>query len=580
MDESNAIPIVPAATDAASERSERFTPQKPLQTLDGGGIFISPSIVTYLTGNKLVALALWIFGGLYSFCSIYIYLGYGLAWPYNGGEFIYISKIFPVPPLLFACSFAWAFIAFATSTANAFTFARYIDPTKAEQEDVWRTRFIACVVVVGVSALHYRFVNIGILGNNLLAGFKIIFLTVLVIAGCAGTIRGGLNGDLPGLQDWTTFHGTPSVTNIALATLQVLFSYQGWENANYVTSEIKGDRENKKRILKAGALIAISIVVALYVSFNLFLFLIVDFDAITDAVTNGVGNITADYAIRAFGSKNTTMASHAIYISIALTAAGNLIGVTFTRARVHRDIARHRIIPFSGFFAKSSNYGTAQWDNLGTPTGGLILQALVTCITIAAVEPFRTVLTYSTYGHAVACLILGIGVLFIRKRMTQYGTQNADPYGVGYDPEWSYSIMKSPLIRYSAVVFWTLVNLCLIIIPFISTKNPDGSPRDTPAWVQPVAVTAVYVAGAGAALYIVGVVPGFRFQQSGDRSDPIRFLDYNDRRWIVRYPNYRKGGWWAGVVRLFTPLPWDEIWNRLNDNGEARTAEELRNRNR
>ena len=70
---------------------------------------------------------------------------------------------------------------------------------------------------------------------------------------------------------------------------------------------------------------------------------------------------------------------------------------------VNRDIAKHRIIPFYKFFSKSSKYGSTQWDNLGTPTGGLILQALVTYITIASYEPYRTNLTMYTYGHAVVC---------------------------------------------------------------------------------------------------------------------------------------------------------------------------------
>jgi hypothetical protein len=51
--------------------------QQPLNTLDvacliinkmiGTGIFFTPSTVTFLVGNKVTALFLWIFGGLYSF---------------------------------------------------------------------------------------------------------------------------------------------------------------------------------------------------------------------------------------------------------------------------------------------------------------------------------------------------------------------------------------------------------------------------------------------------------------------------------------------------------------------------------
>jgi hypothetical protein len=40
---------------------------------------------------------------------------------------------------------------------------------------------------------------------------------------------------------------------------------------DYVTSEIRGDAERKKKILKRGALSAIGIVMVLYMTFNFFL---------------------------------------------------------------------------------------------------------------------------------------------------------------------------------------------------------------------------------------------------------------------------------------------------------------------
>lgn len=52
-------------------------PQKPLGTIDvacliinkmiGAGIFVSPPVVTSLVGNKVGAIFLWIFGGIFSY---------------------------------------------------------------------------------------------------------------------------------------------------------------------------------------------------------------------------------------------------------------------------------------------------------------------------------------------------------------------------------------------------------------------------------------------------------------------------------------------------------------------------------
>ncbi|KAL4883539.1 amino acid permease-domain-containing protein [Aspergillus karnatakaensis] len=571
-----------ASSDIANSSSIREKQQLPLNTLDvacliinkmiGGGIFVSPSIVAHLTGNKMAALGLWLFGGVYSFCSIYIYLEYGLAWPYNGGEFIYIAKIFPVPPLLFATCYAWFFVAFATSTSNALTFARYINPDKAEDNDEWFVKFFACLIVVAICGVHYRLVNIGIIANNTLAVLKVVLLGVLVLAGLVKACREGIHGSLAGKGDFTANHGNASATNIALAILQVLYSYQGWENANYVTSEIEGD---KRRVLKKGALIAVSVVVTLYISFNLFVFLVLDFNVITDGVRNLTGrNVTADFAIQVFGSSNTLAATRAIYVCIALTAAGNLVGVTFTNARVNRDIAQYRVIPFFKFFGRSSKYGIAQWDNLGTPAGGLVLQALITCITIASVNPFRTTLTMYPYGHAIVCFILGIGARYIPKRMDEYETKSADRLNTGYDTPYRFQVMKHSSIRNLVIVFFTIINTFLIITPFIPSDTPEGEKRDTPSWVQPLIVTGVYIVGALVALYIL-VYGDIRFKGSRDWTDNTddehKFVDYNYRRWVIKHRDWR-----TAVRSVHKPRSKQEVLGRLKDNGEARTARELR----
>ncbi|XHF98274.1 hypothetical protein AWENTII_001834 [Aspergillus wentii] len=565
----------------------RFKNQKPLNTLDvacliinkiiGGGIFVSSSNVAFLSGNKLVALALWIFGGLYSFCSMYIYLEYGLAWPYNGGEFIYMAKIFPVPPILFATCFAWFFILFATTTNNAITFATFINPDKADNPDEWFTKFVACVIVIAIAILHYRLVNIGILSNNLLAAYKVIFLGVLTIAGFVATCRDGARGRLEGLKDYAHTNGKVSETSIILAILQVLYSYHGWENANYVTSEIEGDAETKKRILKRGALIAIAVVNVLYVLFNLFVFFMLDFDTIIKRETAAVAGT---YAVKVFQSGNETMTRHAIYVCIALSAAGNLTGVIFTNARVARDIAKNRLIPFYNFFGMSSGYGISRWDHLGTPTGGLVLHAAITCIYIASIPLFQGdndegkqfALTLYTYGHSIISFLLGIGILFLQKRMNEYETKEANPSDHYFPGPWSYQVLKNKRTRYGAVAFFTIVNIFLIALPFKTTNNPDGSTRRIPSWAVPVTVLSVFAFAALVALYIICFVRKLDFQQSRGRKI-TEFIPYNNRKWIIGYPELRKKRNW---IQVFTSLPWEEIRKRLFDNAEARTAAVLR----
>ena len=148
-------------------------------------------------------------------------------------SFCQMAKIFPVPPLLFASCFAWFFILFATTTNNAITFATFINPAHAENPNEWQTKFIACVIVLAVSGLHYRLVNIGILSNNMLAAYKVTFLGALTAAGFFATCRDGARDGLDGRNDYVkSGPGSSTPEDNILAILQVLYSYHGWENAS------------------------------------------------------------------------------------------------------------------------------------------------------------------------------------------------------------------------------------------------------------------------------------------------------------------------------------------------------------
>jgi amino acid transporter len=145
-----------------------------------------------------------------------------------------ITKIFPVPPLVFACSFAWVFVTCSTSVANALNFAIYANYPETDNPNEWKVKFIACVMVVTVAGLHYRKVNLGIWVNNGLAFYKVLFLGILTLAGFAATCRDAARGKLEGLSDFATTFEDDRVTptNVVLGFLLVLFSYDGWENAS------------------------------------------------------------------------------------------------------------------------------------------------------------------------------------------------------------------------------------------------------------------------------------------------------------------------------------------------------------
>jgi hypothetical protein len=87
---------------------------------------------------------------------------------------------------------------------------------------------VAITIVTIVCFILYCSSNFGLYINKAFALYKVLLLSMLIIAGTVIAVR----EKSPGRRDWDDER--PGSPNIALAMVIVLFAYQGWENANYV----------------------------------------------------------------------------------------------------------------------------------------------------------------------------------------------------------------------------------------------------------------------------------------------------------------------------------------------------------
>ncbi|PBP28428.1 hypothetical protein BUE80_DR000493, partial [Diplocarpon rosae] len=490
------------------------------------------------------------------FDSILVYLEYGLAWPFTGGEFTYITKIFPRPALVTATSFAWFFVAFSTSTGNALNFAKYIslaganfmvEDARTKVINPWQLKFIACWVVVAISLLHYRLIDIGVWSNFGLAGYKVLLLTILIIATWAGLAHEHHLGGVKGAYDWRSFEvqdtaaggmATDSPVNVALAMFLVLYSYQGWENANYITADIEGSVKEKRRKLKKGALWAVAVVSLLYICFNLLFFLLLSNDDIQSSFDRGY-SVAYDMALHSFSSRRPedwsadyrTTTRRGIFAAIALSAFGNLVGVIFTNGRVKREMANDNLIPGSNYFSASSTYGHLR-DSAGTPTGGLVLHGLATCITITSTvlyedgstEGLSFIINLFTYGHSVMGIALGFGLFFLKKRLKENKTdfdgdinENTHLSDTPPPPSWEYKMLKNDLVRWSCAIFFIAVHGFLVVLPMVPSKLANGKERRIPNWELPAVVLPFFAAGAVAGFLITIFATHMEFRSGANQ---------------------------------------------------------------
>ncbi|MEO7026246.1 MAG: amino acid permease, partial [Caulobacteraceae bacterium] len=197
----------------------------------GVGIFVNPAVVARGLASPEMVITVWGLGGVFALVGAFIYAELASAMPATGGEYVYLRQAFgPLVGFLFA----WTTLLVVHAggmAAVAIVFARYLDVAVG-------ARLPQSLVIVGALAVLAT-VN----GANVRAGAglqawagaaKILVLIALVFAGLALASPAGAppRTNAPAV-------GAPGLA-FAAALAPVVFSYGGWQTANYVAGEIRG----------------------------------------------------------------------------------------------------------------------------------------------------------------------------------------------------------------------------------------------------------------------------------------------------------------------------------------------------
>ncbi|OCK75785.1 hypothetical protein K432DRAFT_464940 [Lepidopterella palustris CBS 459.81] len=521
-----------------------------LNQMIGWSIFVLPSFVAVLLENKTAAAIIWPLGGLYTLLCAYINLEYAAAWPFNGGEFIYISRMFRYPPLLLMCSFAWFFVAFSTPAGSSLVFAQQIVPRQLAQPNAWRTMYIASALTAVISWIHYRHPRIGLFANWASAAAKISFLVVMI---CAGLIRAVIDThSIPPFDEFRGHSGENSTAySKAVAVLLVLYSYHGWQAATYVTSEIYGGEEthddecSQRRVksLKSSTYLAVCVVTVIYSLFNWLLLWMFDFET----MKNHKVSMTALLAMKAFGTSRMEDTACSISFCIATCAFGNVVSVLYTNKKVIRKIAWKRLIPYYATFQASSTYGRSKWDEKGTPRGALLLVTLITHVTtwliflrpVSEEVPFF-ISSIFTYGHSIVGILLGSGFLQHYREIHERRLRNEEMACTTPHPDDRISRVFHVAFRWFAGGIFLLGNIFVLVMPFFSVMDPRAYPWTLPTWILPLALGVVCSYGAFAAIYILSTCSRIWFDDG--RRDSRVFQ--HKRGWMLEFPNINLTNFW------------------------------------
>lgn len=237
------------------------------------------------------------------------------------------------------------------SSGNSLAFGRYILYASGDTSpDGWPARGIAIACITFAVTIHSVLPVWGLRLANALGVFKVVILLLIVFAGFAAIAGRTLVPDPHNFDGAFVVHtgdgwGGGGAYAYATALLNVVYSYKGWENANYVMSELKHPRKT----LAIAAPLAVGGVTILYVLVNVAYFAAIPREdlAKSEVIVAGL------FFRNVFGQ---SAAARSLPAFVALSNMGNVLAVSFAHARVNQELAKEGLLPFSQFWASNKPF--------------------------------------------------------------------------------------------------------------------------------------------------------------------------------------------------------------------------------
>lgn len=401
-------------------------PRPSLTTLDavtlivglvvGSGIFRAPQLVAENTGSIALFLGAWVVGGLISLIGALCYAELTTAYPNAGGEYYFLRRAFGAD---LGFVFAWSrssVIQTGSIAILAYVFADYLAPILSL--DRTSSPILAVAAVVGLTGLNLAGLRHG-------KRFQVV-LTIVELIGLGAVIVAGLfllDGPTTA-EPLADKAGGGSLAGLGLAMVFVLLTFGGWNEAAYISAEVRDGPRAMARTLFIG----IGIITTLYLLANLAYVHALGLERVSSSSV-----VAADVMHAALGPWGATLLSVAVAVS-ALTSANATI---ITGAR--------------GTYALGRDFGAfgllGRWnDRDSTPVNALFLQGAVALGLVAfgaaARSGFEAMVAYTAPVFWSFLALAALSVIVLRQREPE----RPRPFRVPFYP-------ITPLIFFGAALF-------------------------------------------------------------------------------------------------------------------------------
>lgn len=314
----------------------------------GVGIFKAPSLVAHYTGNTFLFFAAWVAGGAVSLIGALCYAELATAYPHPGGDYHYLMLAFGKKP---AFLFAWARMTVMQTGSIAmlaFILGDYL--SRVFSLGAYSSSIYAAAGIIVLTLVNAAGIKEGRITQKL--------LTLMIVAGMLFIIAGGLFFAAPVPSGVAP--SPPAGTLPGLAMVFVLLTYGGWNEAVYISAELRGSKKGMFRSL----IWSITIITLLYILINATYWKVLGMQGM-----RGSEAVAYDVMLRITGPGGAALVS----FLVAVSALSSMNGVIITGSRTNYALGKEfSLFRFLGRWEKDS----------ATPLRALVVQGIISLLLV------------------------------------------------------------------------------------------------------------------------------------------------------------------------------------------------------
>ncbi len=354
----------------------------------GVGIFKTPSLVAANTGSAGSFLLTWVIGGVISLVGALCYAELATAYPHPGGEYHYLTRAFGQK---LGFLFAWARMTVIQTGSIAmlsFVLGDYL--SKVFSLGRHSPALYGATGIIVLTVINIIGIREGKNAQNLLTAAKIAGLLLVAI--------GGIFFSNP--QPVVEQSHSPAQA-IGLAMIFVLLTYGGWNEAAYISAELRDVGKGMVRSLVLG----IAIITTIYILVNW-----VYIHVLGIASMGRSDAVAFDAMARIAGPYGATMTT----VLIVISALGALNATIITGARTNYALgAEFRLFRFLG-----------KWnEGAGTPVNALIAQGIISLLLVMlgsiTMKGFATMVEYTAPIFWLFFFLATLSIIVLRRKEPQ-----------------------------------------------------------------------------------------------------------------------------------------------------------------